>query len=120
MTKKLAKWLAAKGYVADTTDAQAHARVAAKELAAIQDVLMMLDEYIDWKFPDEFEDEIQDHFYIRRIRLESCGWNRSFLDARPQSTHSDLVGLMFLWGNWLASFCLRSANSLCSARFVHS
>lgn len=42
VTKKLAKWLADKGYAEDTSDAQERAKEAAKDLPAAQDVLDLL------------------------------------------------------------------------------
>ena len=67
VTKKLAKWLADKGYAEDTSDAQKRAKEAAKDLPAAQDVLDMLDEFVDMNAPDDFGDEIEDHFSITKI-----------------------------------------------------
>src|SRR2546425_254990 len=47
VTKKLAKWLVEKGYVQDAEGADERAAEAAKDLPAAQDVLDMLDAYID-------------------------------------------------------------------------
>lgn len=67
VTKKLANWLAEKGYAQDTSFAAERAGEAAKELPAAQDALDLLDEFVDLNCPDDYEDEIQDHFWIRRI-----------------------------------------------------
>lgn len=69
VTKKLAKWLAEKGYVEDTSDATERASEAIKELPATQDVLDLLDAYVDVNAPDDYDDndEIQDHFWIKKI-----------------------------------------------------
>jgi len=67
VTKKLAKWLADKGYADDTSDAQERANEAAKELPAAQDVLDLLDDFVDFNAPDDFKDEIEDHFSITKI-----------------------------------------------------
>ncbi|QDU59602.1 hypothetical protein Pan216_04330 [Planctomycetes bacterium Pan216] len=67
VTKKLAKWLAEKGYVEDASFAEDRAGEAAKELPAAQDVLDLLDEFVDLNAPDDYEDEIQDHFWIKKI-----------------------------------------------------
>jgi len=65
--KKLAKWLAEKGYVKDAGDALEQAGEAAKDLPASQDVLDLLDAYIDEHAPDDYSQEIEDHFWISRI-----------------------------------------------------
>lgn len=67
VTKKLAKWLEEKGYVGDTSDAQEEASQAAKDLPAAQDVLDMLDEFVDMNSPDNYSEETQDHFWITKI-----------------------------------------------------
>lgn len=67
VTKKLAKWLDEKGYAKDTTDAQERASDAAKELPAAQDVLALLDEFVGMNAPDDYEDELEDHFWIKKI-----------------------------------------------------
>ena len=67
VTKKLAKWLAEKGYVEDTSDAQERAQEAARDLPAAQDVLDLLEEYVDVNAPHAYQDEIEDHFWIKKI-----------------------------------------------------
>ena len=67
VTKKLAKWLAEKGYVEDTDYAQEREREAARDLPAAQDVLDLLEQYIDEHSPDAYQDEIEDHFWIKKI-----------------------------------------------------
>jgi hypothetical protein len=67
VAKKLAKWLAEKGYVEDSEDAQERAKDAAKDLPAAQDVLDMLDAFVDMNPPENYRDEIQDHFWIKKI-----------------------------------------------------
>jgi hypothetical protein len=67
VTKKLAKWLAEKGYVQDTSDAEERAKEAARDLAAAQDVLDLLEQYVDENVPHSCQDEIEDHFWIKRI-----------------------------------------------------
>lgn len=67
VTKKLAKWLAEKGYVKDTELAQERAGEAAKELPNACKVLELLDAYLDENAPAERNGEIQDHFWIDRI-----------------------------------------------------
>src|ERR1700694_2241352 len=47
VTKKLAKWLAEKGYIEDTEDAQEQAGEAAKDLPNAQTVLDILNAYCD-------------------------------------------------------------------------
>jgi hypothetical protein len=67
VTKKLAKWLAEKGYVEDAGAAVERASEAAKDLPAAQDVLGLLDDYVATHAPDDYEDEIEDHFWITSI-----------------------------------------------------
>ncbi len=67
VTKKLAKWLAEKGYVKDTEAAQERAKEAARDLPAAQDLLDLLDDYVAANAPAEYEDEIEDHFSVKKI-----------------------------------------------------
>jgi hypothetical protein len=72
VTKKLAKWLAQKGYIADTEEtkgAQKRAGKAAKDLPNSLDVLEMLTAWVDETAPDvdEDSDTIEDHFWISRM-----------------------------------------------------
>ena len=67
VTKKLAKWLAEKGYIEDTEDAQERAGEAAKDLPNAQTVLDILNAYCDETAPVRHGGEIEDHFYIDRI-----------------------------------------------------
>ncbi len=67
VTKKLAKWLAEKGYVEDTSDAQERAQEAARDLPAAQDALNLLEDYVDVDVPRAYQDEIEDHFWIKKI-----------------------------------------------------
>lgn len=67
VTKKLAKWVAEKGYIQDTDNAEERAAQAATDLPASQDVLELLDGYVDMNAPDQFTDEIEDHFWIKKI-----------------------------------------------------
>ncbi|MSQ94783.1 MAG: hypothetical protein EXR98_09540 [Gemmataceae bacterium] len=67
VTKKLAKWLAEKGYVEDTEDAQERAGEAAKDLPNAQTVLDILNAHCDEHAPAQHGGEIQDHFTIDLI-----------------------------------------------------
>ena len=67
VTKALAKWLAERGYVTDTADAQERAKEAATDLPAAQDVLDLLDRYVDEHSPQSYQQEIEDHFWIKKI-----------------------------------------------------
>lgn len=67
VTKKLAKWLAKKGYVGDAGHAEERATQATTDLPAAQDVLGLLDDYVGMNAPDNYTDEIQDHFWIKKI-----------------------------------------------------
>jgi hypothetical protein len=67
VTKKLAKWLAERGYVENTTEAQSRAHEATKDLPAAQDVLDLLVEFVDVNAPSSYQVPIEDHFWIKRI-----------------------------------------------------
>ena len=67
VTKKLAKWLAEKGYVEDTADAQERAQEATRDLPAAQEVLDLLVEYVDCNAPDAYRDTLEDHFSVEKI-----------------------------------------------------
>ncbi|HLJ97230.1 MAG TPA: hypothetical protein VKU02_28985 [Gemmataceae bacterium] len=67
VTKKLAKWLAEKGYAEDTEYEQERARAAAKELPKATEVVDLLNAYCDATAPVRHGGEIEDHFWIDRI-----------------------------------------------------
>jgi hypothetical protein len=67
VTKKLAKWLAEKGYVEDTEDAQERAGEAAKDLPNASAVVDLLDAYVDETAPAREGKVIEDHFWIEKI-----------------------------------------------------
>src|ERR1043165_4881613 len=68
VTKKLAKWLAEKGYIQDTEDAQERAGEAARDLPKAQEVLRLLDAYLDENASGaQPGEEIEDHFFIDRL-----------------------------------------------------
>jgi hypothetical protein len=67
VTKKLAKWLAEKGYIEDTGDGQERAGEAARDLPNASKVLDLLDAYVDETAPARQGSEIEDHFWIERI-----------------------------------------------------
>lgn len=85
VTKKLAKWLAEKGYADDTSFAEERAGEAARDLPAAQDVLDLLDEFVDWNAPDDYKDEIQDHFWIKKIEPGKL-W------LEPLTMHDGVIG----------------------------
>ena len=67
VTKKLAKWLAEKGYAEETELAQSRAKEAAKQLPAAQDVLRLLEVFVDINPAGPSKNEIEDHFTITKI-----------------------------------------------------
>jgi hypothetical protein len=67
VTKKLAKWLAEKGYVEDTEDVQERAGGAARDLPKARKVLELLDASIDETAPAGHGGEMEDHFWVERI-----------------------------------------------------
>lgn len=85
VTKALAKWLAEKGYVADTSDAQDRAHEAATTLPAAQDVLDLLEQYVDEHSPYAYQREIEDHFWIKKIEPGKL-W------LEPLTAPSELIG----------------------------
>ena len=85
VTKKLAKWLAEKGYIENTEEAQKRAGDAAKELPKAQEVLELLEDYLEWKSPERHGEEIQDHFWIERIEPGKL-W------LKPLTAHPSVLG----------------------------
>jgi hypothetical protein len=85
VTKKLAKWLAEKGYCKDTKNAQEQAREAAKDLPKAQEVLDLLDDYLERNSPEPDGKEIEDHFWIERIELGKL-W------LKPLTAHPSVIG----------------------------
>src|SRR5262249_18824359 len=69
VTKKLAKWLAAKGYGGEGEDGVDEAKRAAKELPATQDLLDLLGDYVAAEAPadDECERFVEDHLLVKRV-----------------------------------------------------
>jgi hypothetical protein len=49
------------------SDAEERAKEAARDLPAAQDVLDLLEQYVDETVPHSYQDEIEDHFWIKRI-----------------------------------------------------
>jgi hypothetical protein len=85
VTKKLAKWLAKKGYVQDTEDAQERAGEAATDLPKAQEVLDLLEGYLEGNSPFPHGEEIQDHFWIERIEPGKL-W------LKPLTAHPSVIG----------------------------
>ena len=67
VTKKLAKWLAEKGYISDTEDAQERAGEAAKDLPNALKILDILSGIVDGTSPPRHRGAISDHFMIEKI-----------------------------------------------------
>jgi hypothetical protein len=70
VTKKLVKWLAEKGYVAADEGldlAEERAARAVRDLPASQDVVNLLEAYIDEHSPARYSRELEDHFTVTRI-----------------------------------------------------
>jgi hypothetical protein len=67
VAKKLAKWLAEKGYAQDTEDDQERAGQAAKDLPNARAVVDLLDAYVDETEPAEQGAVIEDHFSIEKL-----------------------------------------------------
>ena len=70
VTKKLVQWLAAKGYV-ECDECLEHAveqtSNAARDLPASQEVVDLLEAYLDEHSPASYSREIEDHFTVTRI-----------------------------------------------------
>ena len=70
VTKKLVKWLAEKGYIEDDEGlelAEERTGRAARELPASQDVVDLLEAYLDEHAPAHYSRKLEDHFTITRI-----------------------------------------------------
>jgi hypothetical protein len=69
VTKKLAKWLAQKGYLENTEDDQERAAESARDLPNASTVHDLLDAYVDETASAGQGEVIEDHFWIERIEL---------------------------------------------------
>lgn len=70
VTKKLVKWLGEKGYVKDAKGlklAEERAGDAARDLPASQDVVDLLEAYLDEHAPEHHSRELEDHFMVTRV-----------------------------------------------------
>lgn len=67
ITKKLAKWLAEKGYIEDTEVEQERTGEAARDLPNASKVLQMLDVFVDETAPSRQGKVLEDHFLIEKI-----------------------------------------------------
>jgi hypothetical protein len=67
VTKKLAKWLAEKGYIQDTRHIQERAGKAARDLPNARKVVGLLDAYLAETAPARKGGEIEDHFWVEKI-----------------------------------------------------
>lgn len=83
VTKKLAKWMAAKGYV-KAKDAEAAAERggdAARDLPAAEDLASLLHEFSEGEDRGEEEGEIEDHFTLTRVETGKI-WLEGMLGGR--------------------------------------
>ncbi len=83
VTKKLVKWLAQKGYVKDDEGlqvAEERANRATRELPASQDVVSLLEAFLDENFPEHHSRELEDHFTVTRVEPGKL-WLDPFVSA---------------------------------------
>ena len=83
VTKKLVKWLAEKGYVEKDEGvelAEERAGKAARELPDSQDVVDLLEAYLDEHAPAHYSEEIEDHFSILQVEPGKL-WLESFVSG---------------------------------------
>jgi len=85
VTKKLAKWLAEKGYIEDTEGDQERASEAARDLPNASQVLDLLDAYVAETAPANEGTFIEDHFWIERIEPGKV-W------LKPLTTGDTIIG----------------------------
>lgn len=85
VTKKLAKWLAAKGYVKDTEAAQECAGEAARDLPNARKVLDLLEGSLGGHSPEPRGEAIQDHFWVERVEPGKL-W------LRPLTAYPSVIG----------------------------
>ena len=85
VTKKLAKWLAEKGYIKDTEYEQERASAAAKDLPNAVEVLDLLFAYCDEHAPARHGGEIEDHFLIEKVEPGKLWLN-------PLTASSSVIG----------------------------
>jgi hypothetical protein len=82
VTKKLAKWLASKGYAAVTEDAWELVRGSARDLPGCQKLLRALDKYLDEHPVGSYLDVLEGHFWIQRVEAGKL-WLRHLLSDDP-------------------------------------
>jgi len=82
-TKKLAKWLAEKGYVKTGAAAEAAARGgrAARDLPEAEKLARLLHEFAEMQERDNEGDGVEDHFTITRVEPGRI-WLEGMMDAR--------------------------------------
>lgn len=67
VTRKLAAWLAQKGYIERKPEAEKQASRKGSSLVKCRKVERILDEFIRWQPPVKCRPEIEDHFRVERI-----------------------------------------------------
>jgi hypothetical protein len=97
VTKKLARWLAEKGYVgAEAGEAgAAEGAEAARALPKAREFADRLDEYARWQEPGELKDTVEGHFTIERVEPGRM-WLEGYLgEGRfgPIALPEELTGL---------------------------
>jgi hypothetical protein len=80
--KKLAKWLAAKGYIDDNEVTSEGIREAARDLPASQKLLDALDDWIEENDPVHSKTKVEGHFLIQRIGPKEI-WLEPFMTGDP-------------------------------------
>jgi hypothetical protein len=86
VTKMLVKWLAEKGYVEDDESldfAEQRASKAARDLPASQDVIDLLEAYLDEHAPARYSREMEDHFSITRVEPGKL-WLEAFVSGERE------------------------------------
>ncbi len=69
VTKKLAKWLVAKGYTKEDEAIRDMVTRAARDLPASQKLLDKFDDWLAESAPLECEDEVAGHFWVSRVEV---------------------------------------------------
>lgn len=89
MTKKLAKWLASKGYaeLENAQDAVESGASAARDLPAAAELASLLSQFADDQVLDPEEGDLEDHFTIARVE-----GGRIWLDAVMQGPEPGAIG----------------------------
>jgi hypothetical protein len=81
--KKLNKWLVDKGYIKDDPSIRDQVGTTARDLPATQKLLDQLDDWLAGNAPEDYEREVEGHFFITRVEPGQL-WLESMLSVKGE------------------------------------